>query len=554
MEAAPKQSPEVATLRRPSNEVMRLSRLGCTHPTRLSFLKVMLRRVVDQRWLFDRPVWDIDDKGVGRAVYRARGPERTYSLVAFSHDLPDKMRSDRVIATAWDATFALFDGDPSPQDLNRLEANVPLQEAGRVSDRELCLSRANRSVRLFRHVVERLAKGQQPDIRAVQDVGYLMRTTAVYGSGKFGAADRTLIANRSEMAAPFQAEMLSVWLIRQFTTDIVEHLAKSKGGKTAVKLDPSIKQGLGVGNSTGLGMAPFLVRHPALLNNWIAAREEALARVRALPLASPESISRVSHACAKAQMNASLWNSEHPLQIRKLEDLRTDLDRIAVYLSQFPRNDDLPWDTLWKWGQTLTLEGQEALLALLLEAEPDQVDGLANCMSATEVSSFKIDGQATVGDMLDQLEQTYGWALAIDFDDPRNVAKFWYVSEDKLEPRLGLRAETSGAEREQPLCIARLVNEMHKALINCERDEAIANFLLSNPEHRFMLRRLQYVAALPYAEVEDNLIADDMLPIDLMRCKLAFFGASRFDPRSDRWVRISLFQDEPFPLDMLSVQ
>ena len=41
-----------------------------------------------------------------------------------------------------------------------------------------------------------------------------------------------------------------------------------------------------------------------------------------------------------------------------------------------------------------------------------------------------------------------------------------------------------------------------------------------------------------------------MLPIDLMRCKLAFFGAGRFDPRSDRWVRISLFQGEPYPSEM----
>ncbi len=25
-------------------------------------------------WRFDRPLWQIDDRGVGRAVYRARGP------------------------------------------------------------------------------------------------------------------------------------------------------------------------------------------------------------------------------------------------------------------------------------------------------------------------------------------------------------------------------------------------------------------------------------------------------------------------------------------------
>ena len=150
-------------IRRAPAEVMRITRMGSAHPTRLSFLRVMLRRMRDEGWRFDRPVWEIDERGVGRAVYRAKGPERSYCLVAFAHDLPPEMRSDRVIATVWDATFALFDGEPTRADLDRLEANVPLQEAGRIGPSELSLSRANRSVRLFDHVVGRLAEGQQPD-------------------------------------------------------------------------------------------------------------------------------------------------------------------------------------------------------------------------------------------------------------------------------------------------------------------------------------------------------------------------------------------------------
>ena len=105
-------SSDISAFRRPPSQVMRLARMGSAHPTRLSFLRVVLRRMVTESWQFDRPVWQMDAKGVGRAVYRAIGPERTYSLVAFAHDLPDYLRSDRVIATAWDATFALFDGTP----------------------------------------------------------------------------------------------------------------------------------------------------------------------------------------------------------------------------------------------------------------------------------------------------------------------------------------------------------------------------------------------------------------------------------------------------------
>ena len=154
----PQLTGDLARFRRSPDLVMTLARMGAAHPTRLSFLRQLLRRMESEGWRFDRPLWDINAKGVGRAVYRAIGPVRTYSLVAFAHDLPDEMRSDRVIATAWDATFALFDGNPTPEDIARLEANVPLQEAGRITPHELSLSRANRSVRLFAHVVDRLAQ------------------------------------------------------------------------------------------------------------------------------------------------------------------------------------------------------------------------------------------------------------------------------------------------------------------------------------------------------------------------------------------------------------
>ncbi|MCV2863755.1 hypothetical protein [Defluviimonas sp. WL0075] len=536
---------------RPPETVMRLARMGSAHPTRLSFLRVLLRRMRDEGWRFDRPVWEIDGKGVGRAVYRAVGPVRTYSLVAFAHDLPDAMRSDRVIATAWDATFALFDGTPTAADLDRLQANVPLQEAGRISARELSLSRANRSVRLWAHVVESLAAGRQPDPAEIDAVGYLMRTTAVYGSGKFGAADRRDIAERPELQGPFQAEMLSVWLTRQFTVDIVEHLAAAKGGDQAARLAPEIKRRLGVGNSTGLGMAPFLVRHPLLLNNWMAMREAALARVRALTGVGAQAIERLRHAYAQACENAESWHSDHPIQIAKLRDLRDDLARIGARLQSFPGDAAHPWDALWRWGEeTLTLEGQEMLFALLIEPHGDLVDDLAAGMSAEEDPAHPINGAMSVASFRAILAQRYAWALAIDFDRPENAARFWYVSEEKLEPRLGERATEAGAEREQPLCTARLVAELHAALAGWPDQRPLAAFLLAHPEHRYMARRVQIAADHPYAEVQDNLIAADMLPIDLMRCKLAFFGASHFDPRSDKWVRISLFQGAPYPLDM----
>ena len=537
-------------LRSPAT-VMRLARLGSFHQSRLSFSRQLLRRMSREAWTFDCPAFDLDEKGVGVALYCARGPERTYTLVCFAHDLPPEHRSDRVIATAWDATFTLFDGVPSAQDIQRLAANVPIQEAGRVSEREICLSRANRSVRLFSHVVECLAAGQQPGEAQVQAVGYLMRTTAVYGSGKFGAADRGVIAGRPEFSAPFQAEMLSVFLIRAFTVDLVEHLARARSPCTAVRVDPVLRRHIGVGNSTGLGLAPFIINHPMLLNNWIAAREQALARVRALPFAEPVAIAKFREMLPRARGNAKRWCSEHPLQVHKVSALRSDLARLDEHISVGALTAAFPWDGLYQWAEShLTFEGQEQLVSLLLEPYGPLVDELADRMSAAEHTGFAIDGSIRLEALRAIIEDVYQWAIDIDWAVADSAARVWYISEEKLEPRLGQRFEEPIESYEQPLAPGRDAAAMHRDIAAWDGKATLAAFLLRHPEHRHIARRALITTRFPYAEIRDNTISADLQPIDLLRCKLSFFGATHFDPRSDRWVRINMFQNAPFPCEL----
>ena len=178
-------------------------------------MRALLRQLKRDHWQFARTTWEIDANGVGFAVYRAKGAERDYSLVCFAHDLPPEKRSDRVIADQWDATFVLYDGIPDDQDIARLSTQVPLQEAGHCSHKELVLSRANRSVRLFNHVIDRLAEGHQPDTKMIDQVGYLMRTTAVYGNGKVGLGDYPKAARNPAFLGPFRAEMLMVFMVRR---------------------------------------------------------------------------------------------------------------------------------------------------------------------------------------------------------------------------------------------------------------------------------------------------------------------------------------------------
>jgi hypothetical protein len=541
---------DVAPLRDPKT-VMRLARLGSFHQSRLSFMRILTRRMAAERWTFSRPEFEINANGVGYAVYCAHTPERTYSLIAFAHDLPADKRSDRVIAEAWDSTFTLFDGVPTLEDIERLRLNVPLQEAGRVTEKELSVSRANRSVRLWESTVASLAKGEQPDIGEIADVGYLMRTTAVYGSGKLGAADREMIADRPECAAPFQIEMLSVFLTRTYVRDLVQHMANVRGGVGTAKLDPEIARSMGIGNSTGLGMAPFLLNHPVLINNWITARETAIARVRAIPEASAKEVAILRSLFARSVISLEKWTSEHPIQIEKLARLRRDMTRLTQHIETAELTQNHPWDRLFTWAETtLGEDAQECLASLMLEPYGALVDDLAGQMSDVRVEMFGIEGAMTVGALREILTRDYGWAMTVDWNQQASCARAWYVSEEKLEPRLGERFDEPIAAYEQPLAPGRDAAALFEALKDWSSDTRVAEFLLANPVHRHSLRRAQIVDKAPYAEIRDNTISAELLPIDMLRCKLSFFGATHFDPRSDRWVRICLFGNAPYPEEL----
>ncbi|MEY1556601.1 hypothetical protein AB3Y40_13290 [Yoonia sp. R2331] len=518
---------------RPPSEVMRLRRMGASFPTRLSFLRSLTRKLGAEQVQVTRPVWEMSPDGFGHAVYCLDFGGFTYSLVAVSNDLPPDQRTDRVIATAWDTAYVLYDGVPSTDEVARIVAAAPKQEASRYTERDLVLSRANKSIRLWAHVVDALRAGRQPDRRLVAQTGYLMRTTAVYGNGKFGIADRARIADRPGLSGPFAAEMLTVWLIRGFTHDLVEHV----GGAT---LDRDLKRHLGIGNSTGLGMAPFLVSHPLLLDAWMQVRETALARVRAIPALSPIQIERFYALVARAAQHLAEWQVPDDIAAGRIATLRQEFLTFANRLTPELMLGATPIDAIIKASTAYSVDCQELIVALCLEPFGDLIDGLTDCM-ATPFQP-QIEPAMSCADLAALIARDWGWACDIDYATPVNCARFWYVSEAKLEPRLGDRHVEPGGDRESPLDIARQVQALSRDL---GTDGNVAAFLRAHPRHRCALRRVQTLALHPYAEIRDNLIGEGCLPIDMLRCKLAFFGAAKFDPKSDRWTRITLAQGAP---------
>jgi len=513
--------------------VMKLDRMGSMFPTRMSFMRTLLRQLSKKRALINRAVWEIDEDGFGHAVYTINIDDRMYSLVAFTNYLNPEDRTDRVIAEAWDSSYVLYDGVPEIGDIVRLNETVPRQEVGRFTINELVLSRANKSLRLFSHVVEALKKGNQPDKKMVKDIGYLMRTTAVYGNGKFGIADRNKLIDRDILSGPFMAEMLTVWLIRGFTHDLVEHLGGSK-------LDRNIKSYLGVGNATGLGMAPFLVSHPELLSNWMMARETGLTRVRALQSLTQRQLLRITQLADRVVIHLDEWQVTDEQYQRRIKSLRIEWKKVYENL-EFLVAEDQPIHSLVKFSEQFSLDCQELVVAFVLEPFGDLIDGLTCCMTSGE--PMPLNPKMSIKELEVLIEERFGWAIEFDFNLRSETAQFWYVSEEKLEPRLGLRYEEQGGELESPLDIARQVKLLRSDLT--DNFANVGEFLRKFPAHRSVLRRIQIMDSYPYSEIQDNMISENCRPIDMLRCKLAYFGAAKFDPKSDRWVRVTLAQGAP---------
>ncbi|MDC0043310.1 hypothetical protein OAJ03_00250 [Candidatus Pelagibacter sp.] len=533
-------------LRSPSI-VMKLSRLGSFHQSKLSFLRSFLKEFKD--WEYKRDLFELNELGHGIAVYSFKKDKRVYSLICFANKLEENERSDRVIATKWDAAFTLHDGVPTKKDIDRLKNEVPKQEVGRLSYKELTLSRANKSVRIFDHVVESLSNGKQPDKKLLAKVGYLYRTTAVYGSGKFGLADRFRIKNREEIYGPFRLEMMLVYLVRQFTFDQVNYVAKCKNSKKAINLDPEICRNLGIGNSTGLGMAPFIVNHPTLLNNWIHSRETALKKIREIKEVKTEDSDLFKICLKKSLKNITSWNTDSDYQQKKINSLLSDLNNFINFIEKnFDFSKEYAFNMIYKWlEENSGDECTEYVVSMMMEPYDYIINPLINKMSSDEERYFNIPADRTILELKRILENQYPRILNIDFSKKENNQNFWFISKNKEEPRLANRYKEDGSELEQPLAIARDIKKLYERLSTYKNSSKIDKFLASNSDLRHVVRRAFVIEKFPYSEIQDNTIGKSIVPIDMLRLKLSFFGALKFDPRSDKWLRICMFQGAPLP-------
>jgi len=536
---------------RDAESVMELTRLGAIWPTKFSFSHNFIRHIAKIGFHCEIAEKTLDDEGRGRIVYRVHVADETLTFVAFSDPLPEDQQQDRIIATRWDAWAALFVGVPSEEDLATSRVEIQKVIWGRAAPGTITWSRANRSARLFEHVIDSLANGRQPDAAQLNQVGYLIRTTGFSGNGRNGMHDYAYLRSIDHpLKAPYHAQMMAGYLWREFGFDLATHLAKVRN-PDAIELSDDIRRFIGIGNSSGIGLVPFVVRHPRLLHRWIEVREKALSEFAA------QTFDAEAPECGKFE--ALLERARRYIR----HEPRGELDEFAsgdciaqdieIASRTFARlreewNENLESGsnpvsaTISAVSRQIAAESLEFLNALALEIHEDgAVD--PDVMHADETLSFPPDG--TTGELLALIQEHFRWTERFAAKGSRPF--FWYSSEENMEPRRGARGVDEGEEYQLPVDILGRLEELIAALQASPGDELLGRFLVRYPDMRFMVAWTFTLANADYSIARMDLLSEDFSPLKIMRFQLATYGMLKFRPRSKTWLRATIFQGAPLP-------
>lgn len=542
----PTDSPSRPTLR-PSSDVMSPEGLSAYKSSRLSFLRLLIGKLTRERWQIARDRWELDAEGRGLAIYRILGPDADFSFVVFSDNLPEERRTDRIVENHYDGEAFLCIGPPSDAQIEAQRGEFADFLTGRADAKTVGWTRVNRSGRIFDAVVDALAEGRQPDDALIASAGYLVRNNGFWGNGRHGSTIFPANAGKGFLGLPYHADLLTLYLWRHFSVELAEHIARSRA-PNAVPLAKRLKTYLGVGNASGLGLVPFVLRHPARVDHWVRLRERAYAEARARRPASEE------RAALLQLLDRAIAYYDSGQQVRggifqASEDLVADLRRLRRAAEAQPSEQS--WDALAAWAEAeVGREALELLHALLLEIHPEIAEALTpEVLSGVDNPAAPQPAQR-VEELQALLRARYAWALAIDLTAPQARQHFWYLSRDNLEPRLGERGVDPGEAYETYVDVVGDLQSLDRTLSAMAPEETIAHLLLRHPALRLIVERVQTTQHLDYGEVRACVTHPDFEPCHLIRFTLTLYGMEKLDPQSRLWVRGTFLQGAPLAEDI----
>lgn len=534
--------------------------LGAMQPTRLSASRSFLSKMIREKWRIERDALEIDASGNGFARYTVSAPTGSITFLAWLNEPRGVNRTGRIIGTSWDMVGTLIDGVATDAQVAASEAELPKLYEGRAPEGTLIWMRSNQSLRLFRHVRDALARGRQPNAAEVKRIGYLMRNTGLDGNGTFGSTSFSAIPTEHPLAVSYHAQMLSAYMMRELSVDVVEELARVDSPETAVRLAPEVRQHIGVGNGSALGLVMFVYNRPVLLHSYISLYVDSARHALELDLAPGDP--------RFALLERLL---DRTIKFRTLEDTRyrvftggkeiaADLRRIRAVMRAARRGEIArePGETLLTAAHRhvsarVSPEALHTLNALLIELVPEHADRLAEERLGQD-EQLELDPQAPVSEVRSILETGFRWALELPLNDAEHRDRVWYQSRAAEEPRSGPSEEVPGAHEVVPDFPSR-AGEMLRLLEDHDPETPIGRILAQHPELEHLVRSVLGLRGMPYAIPHADPHDIDFVPVWLVRFLNSFVhGLDRTEDFLNRSVLGLIYDGAPFRDELASAQ
>jgi hypothetical protein len=528
------------------------ARLAVLQSSRLSATRLLMAKLIRERWRIELVSWQIDEQARGTALYRIQSPAMPFDFIVHSFEPKKEGRMGRIIGRAWDMMAALVEGPVSEEDVRITGEEIHKLYAGRATPGTLIWCRSNRSGRAFDHTVDSLAAGRQPDIAVLADACYLMRNTGLDGNGTFGTRSFRALEDTHPLRRPLDAQMLCAYMMRVFSVDLVEHLARCKS-PGAARLAPEIQSFLGVGNGSALGLNLFVNNHPKLVHRWLSAREQAI--VAAKRLAVGKGDARVARLLGLLD-KAAVFRREDRMEYERFTAsavIAAELDKVKAAMQEV-------YDTGRVGGRTAqyplaavadSIEGRvheeacETYLGLLTELVPELCDRLAENLAVDE--EYVTEPDMSIGRLRDIVRGEYDWTFGMELDSEASQRYVWYKSATAEEPRRGPRAE-SGAVFNLGLDLPRLIRSLDREIAARPPSMTVARLLLERPELRFIVSRVQTLSGLGYHSPHMNMMGEDLVPSDITRLvNICIHGLDKTRDYMHRSLRGVIYQGAPTP-------
>ncbi|MGE3927180.1 MAG: hypothetical protein AB7G13_29975 [Lautropia sp.] len=541
---------EAAPALRSAEFLMKPERLAVLQTSRLSATRLLMAKAVRERWRIRRSDWSIDERARGTALYRIETPAMPFDFTVHSFEPRQEGRMGRIIGRAWDMKAALIEGPVSADDIRITGEEILKLYAGRATPGTLIWARSNRSGRVFDHTVEALAAGRQPDVATLAEACYLMRNTGLDGNGTFGTRSFRSLEDTHPLRRPLDAQMLCAYMMRVFSIDLVEHLARCRN-PAAARLAPEIQRFLGVGNGSALGLNLYVNNHPQLLDAWLHAREQAVAAAKSLRVGAGDPL--LARLLALVE-KALVFRREDRMEYERFAasaEVAASLETVLAALRELHetgrvagRESAYPLAALADAVEPrVHPEAFETLLGLMTELVPDLCDRLAETLRVDE--EYWTEPDMSIGRLRAILRAEYAWAFSMELDSPGSNRYVWYKSETAEEPRRGDRAE-AGDVFNLALDLPRLVRALDREIAARPPSLSVARYLLERPGDRFIVARIQTLAGSRYHSPHMNMMGEELVPGDITRLiNIVIHGLDKTRDYLQRSLRGVIYQGAP---------